>query len=438
MGVLDKLFGSKKNVELTSAPAFETVTEYKPTFSNWRGDMYQQQLVRAVIERIAVACSKLDPRVVGSAKPRIARAIETSPNQFMSWPKFLARCATIYYNENNLFIVPAFKPGTDTVVGIYPLKPNYAEVVEHAGEPWYIFYMANGKRMAIECKLVCLLTRFQYKSDWFGSENILGSTLGLLRAQEDAQETAMKNSANIRFVAAVNGQVREDELKAKVDRFSEDYLNAENNRSGIAAYDATIKELKQVEPYNWTIPSDEMARIRDDVFFYFGMNESILTNQYDENEWSAFYEGVIEPFAVQLGEGLSQMLYTMRERPNNAIEFSASRLQYSSNATKRNMNKDMLDRGVYTINDALEVLQMPPRPDGDVYILRGEYKVAHDINEIIELQRAQAEEASGKEPASEWADIDRDAQDADLSRFDSEGYGSSDDFDSGTGGRRAD
>ncbi len=437
MGILDKLFGSKQNVDARSAPQFGTVTGLQPQFTSWNGEMYQQQLVRATIERIAMAVSKLEPSVAGTARPRIKRAFETSPNQFMTWPKFLARCATIFYNENNLFVVPAYKEGTDVVTGIYPLKPTHTDVVDVDGEPWYRFVLGEGKVMAIECSNVCLITRFQYKSDFFGSKNILDSTLGLMHAQEQAQEQAMKNGASIRFIGALNGQVREEDMEKKRDRFTEQNLST-HNTTGMMVYDATFKDVKQVDPKSWTIDPQEMNRIRDDVFFYFGMNEAILTNDYSEEQWGAFYEGVIEPFAIQLGEGLSQMLYTMRERPNNRIEFSASRLQYASNATKRNMNKDMLDRGVYTINDALRVLQMPTVEDGDVRILRGEYKVGHSIDEIFTAQQAQIAATGGRSQGSQWADVDIDDADADLLRGDSEGYGEGGDFDTGTGGRRAD
>ena len=279
MGMLEKLFGNRRKADVRTATSFQTVTEQRPAFYTWNKDMYQQQLVRATIERIAMACSKLEPNVVGSAKPRIARAFETSPNQYMSWPKFLARCATIYYNENNLFIVPAFKEGTNTVTGIFPLKPESTDVVEYGGEPWYRFHLANGEVMAIECKMVCLMTRFQYKSDFFGSDNILDSTLDLMHAQEQAQKQAMENGAAIRFIGALNGQVREEDMEKKRERFTEQNLSSDNT-TGMMVYDATFKEVRPVEPHSWTIDPEEMKRIREDVFFYFGMNESILTNDY--------------------------------------------------------------------------------------------------------------------------------------------------------------
>lgn len=437
MGLLDKLFGSKKDIDARPAHQYQTVTGYRPVFESWSGHMYEQQLVRSVIERIAVACSKLEPEVVGSAKPRIARAFKTSPSDMMTWPRFLARCATIYFNDNNLFVVPQYKDGTDTVIGVYPLKPASVEVVEYRGEPWFRFYVGSGKTVALPVRSVCLITRFQYESDFFGEKNNLDSTLDLMKMQEQADKEAIRAGSRIQWIGELGSQVRPEDIKKKREKFYEDNFG-DPNGTNLLFYDQSFRDVKQVDPKNWTVPVEEMRRIEDSVFRYFGVNDKILTNSYDENEWGAFYEGLVEPFAVQLGEGLSHMLYTMRERPANRIEFSSSRLQYASNSSKRNMNRDMLDRGVMTINQALDVLQLPEVPDGDVRILRGEYKVGHTLDEIFEVQNAEVKIAGGEVPGVENADIDRDGADADLDRGDSEGYGSGDDFDSGTGGRRAD
>ena len=200
MGLLDKLFGSKKDIDARPAHQYQTVTGYRPVFESWSGHMYEQQLVRSVIERIAVACSKLEPEVVGSAKPRIARAFKTSPSDMMTWPRFLARCATIYFNDNNLFVVPQYKDGTDTVIGVYPLKPASVEVVEYRGEPWFRFYVGSGKTVALPVRSVCLVTRFQYESDFFGEKNNLDSTLDLMKMQEQADKEAIRAGSRIQWI----------------------------------------------------------------------------------------------------------------------------------------------------------------------------------------------------------------------------------------------
>lgn len=422
--ILDKILGKGADPTLSTV---ETVGA-RPYTSAWNGSMYQQVLVRSVIERFAIACSRLKPEIRGSARPRVRRAIETCPNEFQTWPQFLYRCATFYMNNTTVCIVPEYKPGTQIQVGFYPVPLMYAEVVEHRGEYWLRWTATDGDVRAIELKYVAIVTRFQYLSDWFGDGNILANTLSMLKAQEDAQKQSINDSAQLRFIAQLNGQVREEDMVKKRDRFFEQNLSA-NNETPMMVYDATFASIEQLKAQNWTIPSEEMDRIENNVFDYFGINRRILQNNYDENIWDAFYEGCIEPFAIALGEALTQATFTMRERPNNKILFSANRLEYASAASKRNMNKDMTDRALMTINEAREVLQLPLIEGGDVFILRGEYKVGHTLEEIYEAQKAKAEAESAGRVAN--GEEDGDGADADTERTDSEGYGSAGDTDTG-------
>lgn len=375
MGFVDKILGRKPQKDAAkAAPFFETFTEYAPAFSTFRGGVYELALTRAAIDRFATACSKLKPEVGGTAKPRITRAIHTAPNSQMSWPQFLARLATILECDTTAYVVPEFAWDGETYTGLWPLKANYAELVDYADEPWLRFHMPTGKTAAIELKHVCIINKFQYESDLFGSDNVLDGTMRLLDMQEKSQEHSLKTGSNIRFVGQLVGQVREDEIAKKRDRFSADNLSAENT-SGVMLYDNTFANLEQVKPYSYAVSDGEMSRITESVYSYFGTNQKILQNSYNEEEWNAYYEGKVEPFAIQLGEGLSRMLFTQQERARNWVSFSSNRLEYASSPSKRNMIRDMLDRGVFCIDDAREILQMPPLPNGEgqVRVIRGEY-----------------------------------------------------------------
>lgn len=422
--ILDKILG--RGHEPKSATV-ETVGS-RPYTTGWSGSMYQQVLVRSVIERIAIACSKLKPEIHGSARSRVRRAIETSPNQFQTWPQFLYRCSTLYMNNTTVCVVPEYKPGTQVQVGFYPVPLAHAEVVDYAGEFWLRWQTLDGDTRAVELARVAVVTRFQYISDWFGDGNILANTLSMLKAQEEAQKQSINDSAQIRFIGQLNGQVREEDMAKKRDRFAKDNLSGENE-TPIMLYDNTFATIEQLKAQNWTIPNDEMERIENNVFDYFGINRRILQNAYDENAWDAFYEGCIEPFALALGEALTQATFTMRERPANRIAFSSNRLEYMSAASKRNMNKDMTDRAIITVNEGREILGLQPIDGGDVFILRGEYKVGHTLDEIHQAQKAQAEAKGAGRTSSD--ESDRDAADADTMRPDSEGYGSHGDTDTG-------
>lgn len=391
MGFLKDLLRQPKNVPDT-AKQYSSITEYAPssstpTFTAYEAGVYGQELTRSCIDRFATACSKLKPEIQGNSHPAIVKAMRTQPNQYDTWPKFLKKVATRYDTDATTYICPVYARDLITKVGFFSMKPEYTEVLEYRGEPWIKFFLATGDPTALPLREVCILSKFPYVSDFFSDDNCISNTMDLIHAQNQAQKNAIENGANIRFIGALNGQVREDDMEKKRERFVEKNLSASNS-GGLLIYDQTFSDIKQVEQQSYTISDEEMKRIEDSVFNYFGCNKKILQNDYNEDEWGAWYEGKIEPFAVELGSGLTKMCFTQTEQKRNQISFSSNRLEYASNASKRNMIRDMMDRGVITLNQALEMLQMPTiGPDGDIRVIRGEYVGIDSIRGYVEEKK---------------------------------------------------
>ena len=126
-----------------------------------------------------------------------------------------------------------------------------------------------------------------------------------------------------------------------------------------------------------------MELINKSIYQYFGVNEDVLTNRAYGDAWSAFYEGAIEPFAIQFSEVMTKMLFTLREQTQgNMVVATANRLQYLSNQDKLNVSSQMLDRGIMSINDVRDIWNLAPVEGGDVRIIRGEYYNADEkVNE---------------------------------------------------------
>ena len=116
------------------------------------------------------------------------------------------------------------------------------------------------------------------------------------------------------------------------------------------------------------------------------MNEDIIENKAYGDAWSAFYEGSIEPIAIQFSETMTKMLFTLKEQSNgNMVMATANRLQYLSNNEKLNVSAQLLDRGIISINDAREIWNLPPVEGGDARIIRGEYYNADEkVTEVDE------------------------------------------------------
>lgn len=142
-----------------------------------------------------------------------------------------------------------------------------------------------------------------------------------------------------------------------------------------------IKQIQQVS--NNIVDPEQLKIIRQNVFDYFGCNEDIIQNKAVGDSWSAFYEGRIEPFAVQLSQVMTNMTYTAREKAcGNAIYWTASRVQTMSNQQKLEYSTQMFDRGLASRNGIMDVWGMPPVPDGDRYYIRKEYIAVDQIDRI--------------------------------------------------------
>ena len=138
-------------------------------------------------------------------------------------------------------------------------------------------------------------------------------------------------------------------------------------------------------------PEQQMERIEKSVYRYFGTNEDIILNRATEEVFNSFYEGRIEPFAVQLGTVLTVMTFTPLEiSRGNEITFSANRLEFASNTTKLNVATALFDRGIWCGNDVADVFQTAHYDGGDKHVIRGEYIDLALISEHTADQAAQA------------------------------------------------
>ncbi len=382
MGVLSEYFPNTQTSRPTLRASYGTFTEPSPSFVAWDGSLYDHPLTRAAIERFAVACSKLKPEYVGTAKPSVRKLVETWPNALMTWPQFLARTATIYEMDTTVFIVPALDRDEKTVA-LFPMKASYVEIAEWQGEPWCIFHLMNGGEMAMEYARCAVVSKFQYLSDFFGAGNeVMRTTLQLMDAQRQAEEQAVQNGARIRFIGKITGMTHGDDLNVKREKFYIDNLSSANY-TGLMLYDQTFEDIEQVKEDRFIIDPDEMERVEKTVFRYFGTNDKILQNSYSEDEWGAYYEGKIEPFAIKLAEALNKSQLTERERKTNYIMFSSSRLQYASNNTKLKVIQGLGNMGYLRVNEGRAIMQLPPVPGGNARPMRGEYYLIDDDNNVI-------------------------------------------------------
>ena len=397
MGLFDKIF-KKPRENVIPDGFFELLTGYAPIFTNVSESIYEMELIRAAIHSFATFCSKLQPQIQGSAYASLGNTLSFQPNPYMDTSKFLYRLATILAVNNTSFIVPIEDQGGH-IAGYYPILPQNCEIVEIAGEPYLRYTFSSGRRATIELERVGILTQHQYNDDFFGSSNqALKPTMQLIHVNNQGIINGVKNSATIRFLAKIGNILKTEDIKRERERFTEENLSVEN-QSGMIIYDNKFSDIKPIESKPYTINAAQMKQIQDNVFNYFGTNEEILQNKYDEDQWNAYYDGKIEPFALQLSLVMSNMTYTMREIAHgNAIIWTASRLQYASNKTKLDLSTSLFDRGLISRNGVMRIWSLPLVEDDERYYIRKEYAALEDLGKELDLREKELAGSGVTEP----------------------------------------
>ena len=380
MGLFERLFGQSKTDQAIRG-YFQTLTAYNPVFYSRSGGLYEAAETRAAIHTFATHCSKLKPNVGGPQRGQLERKLQFAMNPWQKTSQFLYRAATIYDVENTCFLVPVLNERGRTV-GAFPVLPSRCEIVEGTDKKLYLRYeFQSGKHAAVEYDRCGVLVQHQYKNDFFGESNAaLDNTLDLMDVQNQGIQAGIKQAAAIRFMAKLATTVRPDDLKAEQERFRNLNLSADNN-GGVLIFDTKYADVKQIESKPFTVDADQMKLIQESVFNYYGTNEKILRNEWDEQVWTAYYEGKVEPFALQMSLVLTGMIFSEREIAlGNEIQFSANRLQFASTKDKAEIIQQLFDRGMLEPDEGREIMQMPPLPNGQGkgFYIRGEYVSVSD------------------------------------------------------------
>lgn len=366
MGLFSKLFSRND-----SKPASSTVVEYQSgglmSLSEWNGDIYESDIARAAIWTNAKNAGKLHPKHIRRRgdrydefpTPRLRRIL-TRPNPYMSMSVFLNKMMVQCQKKNNAFALVQTGPD-GWPAGLYPITYSRVEAVESGGFTFVKFYLPDGKLMTVPySELIHLRIHFDEK-DLFGESNqkALSTIMDVVNTTDKGIVNAIKKSAVIRWILKFQNVLNPKDKEQQVADFVKNYLSVENS-GGAAATDPRY-EAEQVKPESYVPNAAQMDRAKERIYAYFGTSESIIQSRFTEEEWCAYYENTIEPFAIQLSEEFTEKLFTQHEREcGNEIVFEANRLQYASNRTKIAVGRFLTDIGGASIDQILEIFNMAP------------------------------------------------------------------------------
>lgn len=377
-------FWNKKSKKKQSIPPIgATKTEMLAMENNriyaWDGKVYQSDIIRACIRPKARAIGKLQAKHIRNGPEGLLinpelymKFLLEEPNPLMSGQVMMEKVVTQFQLNNNAFI-RIVRDINGLPVQLYPVNCLFVEAeFSDLGELFLKFTLKNGKCVRYPYTDIIHLRQDVNDNDLFGEKphDVLAPLMKVVTTTDQGIVNAVKNGNIIRWLLNFKQSLRKEDIKREVKEFTEDFLNMEESEGGAIAADPKY-DAKQVEPKDYVPNAAIFDKTLQRLYSYFNTNEKIIQNRYDEDDWNAYHEGEIEPFALQLSNEFTRKLFSRRDRAEkgDTIIFEATDLQHASMNTKLQLVQ-MVDRGAMPLNEWRRALNLPPIDGGDEVIRR--------------------------------------------------------------------
>lgn len=368
MSILDRLFRRERTRTKT-----ELINEPVSGFSMYGGDAYSNDIFREAVDAIARNAGKLKGSHVvtyagerhETTDGRLNRLLQTRPNRYMSSYDFLYKLTTRLFLYNNAFAY-IDRDERGNVRALYPITATHVDILSDAtGSLFCGFMLRDGREVTLPYDDIVHLRRFFNESEILGEDNTaIASGIELAQTQNDGITSAIRAGASIRGILSFTQIMSPTKLKEEKDAFVKDYLEL-GNEGGVIATDQKMS-YTPIDHKPVLLDADQAKEIKTKIYNYLGLTESIVNSSYTEDEYAAFYESTLEPIAIALSQEFTAKVFNDREQAfGNSIVFESGRLQFTSNKTKVSLIAQLAPYGLLTINQALEILNLPSVADGD-------------------------------------------------------------------------
>ena len=385
MGIVSRIKNMIKDRNPTET-VVKLVRESGNGVYTWNGELLDYADIRAMVRPFTQAADKFDAKHIRETvdkngqkdikvnpEPYI-RILLAEPNPMMTGAAFRQRMAWQYMLKNNAFAY-IVRDANGFAIGIYLLEWTSVEALLDDQRRLYLrFNLKTGKQAVISYEDVIHVARDVGDNELFGSPNqkALETLMEVAGASDRSIIQAVKNGGAIKWLLKYTRGMRPEELKTRAKEFAKSFLDTENSEDGSIGVAATgaDAEAKQVEPHDYVPNAMIMGNINKRLMAYFGTNEKIINSSYTEDEWNAYFENVIEPFAQAMAEEFTRKIFSRQERARgNRIAMDSTSLQYASMSSKLNLVQ-MVDRGALTPNEWRQILNLPPIEGGEKPIRR--------------------------------------------------------------------
>lgn len=377
-----------------------------PIFSQFGQNIYASDVVQMCIDVIATECSKLQPKHIRTdnkgmqvnVKSGLNRIFKFAPNDLMTTRDFIEKIIWLLYLNYNAFIYPTYEFRSDSkgnfvkeYTGFFPLNPKLVTFLQDStGKLFVEFQFDQGDRFTLAYSDVIHLRKRFSANDVMGG-GVDGqpdhqALLKVLRINDvvlQGLEKAIKTSLSIRGILKINTMMDDDTQKKEREKFE---AAIASGQTGIMPLDMKGDYI-DIKPDPKLIDKDTLEFLQSKVLNHYGVSMPILSSDFTDEQYQAFYEKTLEPLIISLGQAFTKTIFTTREIDmGNEMVFYQKNMMYLSTNAKLNLLKTAGEQGLLTDNQKLALLGYPPIEGGEKRTMSLNYIDVSLANEY-QLQR---------------------------------------------------
>lgn len=395
------------NKQLHYARLLDGIT---PIFSQFGQDIYASDVVQMCIDKIATECSKLRPKHIRTDSKNMQVTVNSSlnrlfkfaPNGLMSTRDFIEKTIWLLYMNYNAFIYPTYDlkkdpryPGRGTYkvyTGLYPLNPTQVTFLQDAtGRLFIELRFANNDKFTLAYSdIIHLRKKFSVNDIMGGGYDGQPDNKALLKVLEindtvlQGLAKAIKTSLSVRGILKIATILDDDKQQAERARFEAAMRTGE---SGVLPIDLK-GEYIDLKPEPKLLDKETLSFLQNKILPWYGVSIPILSGDFNDEQYQAFYESTLEAIIISLGQAFSKTLFTERELDvGNEIVFYPQKLLFTNTKNKIAVADILGNRGALTNNELLELFGYAPYEGGDIRNMSLNYI---DVNLVSKYQLKRA------------------------------------------------
>lgn len=320
------------------------------------------------------------------------KKLKFAPNPFMTSTPMMTLLETWRNHHGNAYAYLSYD-NRGNLIGIYPLHPQNVRLwIDNAklfsgSEKLYYEYIKDGKSYYFKSDEILHLKGGLSKDGIVGVSvrETLATTLTGVKASQKYLNNLYERGLTAKAILKYTGDLSKENQKKMLEAMGE-FINSNSNPSGIfplpIGMDIIPLDLKLSDSQFFELKKYTALQIAG----AFGVKPNHL-NDYDKSSYSnsemqnlTFYVDTLLYILSLYEEEFNLKLLTEKERLSGLrFEFNVATILKGDLKTQAECITKFIQSGVYTINEARNLMGLPSVEGGDIIVMNGSYVPLEDI-----------------------------------------------------------